>query len=82
MMVVFSELHDLSTFERSLNTTLITLILKKVNVVEVKDFRPISLVGNAYKIMAKVLANQLSMVLEDIISTPQSMFVKGRQIMD
>jgi hypothetical protein len=72
----------LGTFERSLNATLITLILKKVDVVEVKDFQPISLVGSAYKIMAKVLANRLSMVLEDIISTPQNAFVKGRQITD
>uniref|UniRef100_A0A2N9F693 Uncharacterized protein n=1 Tax=Fagus sylvatica TaxID=28930 RepID=A0A2N9F693_FAGSY len=41
MMVVFSELHDLSTFERSLNTTLITLILKKVNVVEGDTLSPL-----------------------------------------
>ena len=49
---------------------------------ELKDFRPISLVGVVYKIIAKVLANRLKMVLGKIISETQNTFVKGRQIMD
>jgi hypothetical protein len=65
-----------------LNATFLTLIPKKINPVEVRDFRPISMVGSVYKILAKVFANKLSMVLEDIISTPQNAFVKGRRITD
>jgi hypothetical protein len=50
--------------------------------VDLKDFRPISLVSGVYKIIAKVLANRLRRVVEKIISNPQNAFVKGRQILD
>jgi hypothetical protein len=47
-----------------------------------KDFRPISLVGSLYKIIAKVLANRLKEVLNKVISKTQSAFIKERQILD
>ena len=46
------------------------------------DFRPISLVGSVYKILAKVLANRLKEVLDQLISESQNNFVGGRQILD
>ena len=49
---------------------------------EIKDFRPISLVGGVYKILAKVLASRLCMVLGELISAPQNAFVLNRQILD
>ena len=49
---------------------------------EIKDFRPISLVGGIYKIIAKVLANRMRRVMDKIISKPQHAFVKERQILD
>ncbi|KAL6504597.1 hypothetical protein OROHE_023355 [Orobanche hederae] len=42
---------------------------------ELKEFRPISLVGGSYKILSK---KRLSEVLENLISKEQSAFVKGR----
>uniref|UniRef100_A0A2N9HEY0 Reverse transcriptase domain-containing protein n=1 Tax=Fagus sylvatica TaxID=28930 RepID=A0A2N9HEY0_FAGSY len=77
-----NEFYDQGIFEKSLNATFICLIPKKPGAVELKDFRPISLVGSVYKIMAKVLANRLSLVLAKIISSPQNAFVKERQILD
>ena len=68
-------------FEKSLNATFITLIPKKNAAIEVKDFRPISLVGGGggcYKIIAKVLATKLRTVMEDIISASQNAFVRNR----
>ena len=53
-----------------------------MDVVEVKDFQPISLVGGIYKIISKVLANQLHRVAHGLISDSQNAFVKGRQILD
>jgi len=38
--------------------------------------------GGVYKIVAKVLAKRLKMVVEKIISKPQNTFIKGRQILD
>lgn len=58
------------------------MIPKKADAIEVKDFRPISLVGSVYKIIAKVLANRLRLVLEKIVSDSQNAFVRGRQILD
>jgi hypothetical protein len=49
---------------------------------EIKDFRPISLMGGIYKIIAKVLANRIRKVMDRVISKPQNAFVKGRQILD
>ena len=46
-----------------MNATFISLIPKKSDVVEVRDFWPISLIGEVYKIIAKVLSNKLKMVL-------------------
>ena len=50
--------------------------------VEIKDFKPISLVGGIYKIISKVLANRFRKVAHGLISGSQNAFVKGRQILD
>ena len=78
IMVVFQNFHTQAVFEKSLNASLLALIPKKMDVVEVKDFRPISLVGGIYKIISKVLANQLRRVAHGLISDSQNAFVKGR----
>ena len=57
IMNVFHIFHAHAVFEKSLNATFLALIPKKIDVVDVKAFRPISLVGGLYKITAKVLAN-------------------------
>ncbi|GJX42295.1 RNA-directed DNA polymerase, eukaryota, reverse transcriptase zinc-binding domain protein [Tanacetum coccineum] len=48
----------------------------------IKDFRPISLIGSLYKIIAKILANRLVGVLDNIVSEVQSAFIADRQILD
>ena len=82
LMAVFHHFFAKVQFEKSLNATFITLIPKKNEAIEVKDFRPISLVWGVYKIIAKVLANRLRTVMEDIISTSQNAFVRSWQILD
>nr|GEX73061.1 RNA-directed DNA polymerase, eukaryota, reverse transcriptase zinc-binding domain protein [Tanacetum cinerariifolium]GEX86564.1 RNA-directed DNA polymerase, eukaryota, reverse transcriptase zinc-binding domain protein [Tanacetum cinerariifolium]GEX87187.1 RNA-directed DNA polymerase, eukaryota, reverse transcriptase zinc-binding domain protein [Tanacetum cinerariifolium] len=49
------------------DSSFITLIPKVPNANMVKDFRPISLIGSLYKVIAKVLANRLVTVLDDIV---------------
>nr|GEV45261.1 nucleotide-binding alpha-beta plait domain-containing protein [Tanacetum cinerariifolium] len=50
------------------NSSFIALIPKVPGANLVKDFRPISLIGSLYKIIAKVLANRLVRVLGDIVN--------------
>ncbi|GJT57077.1 RNA-directed DNA polymerase, eukaryota, reverse transcriptase zinc-binding domain protein [Tanacetum coccineum] len=64
------------------NSSFITLIPKVPNASMVKEFRPISLIGSLYKIIAKVLANRMVMVLNDLVNEIQSAFVADRQILD
>nr|GEY18578.1 RNA-directed DNA polymerase, eukaryota [Tanacetum cinerariifolium] len=66
----------------SCNASFIALIPKIPDANLVKDFRPISLIGSIYKIIAKILANRLVTVLGDIVNEVQSAFIVGRQIMD
>ena len=57
VLAVFEEFFQHYKFEKSLNATFIALISKKNGASNIKDFRPISLVGSVYKILSKVLAN-------------------------
>ena len=82
VMDFFDYFHRHSVFERFLNASFLTLIPKKCNAVNIKDFRPISLVGSVYKLLSKVLANRLRVDLENLTSESQNSFVGGRQILD
>ena len=58
------------------------LIPKKSGVDDLGDFRPISLLGGLYKLLAKVLANRLKKVVGNVVSISQNAFVRERQILD
>ena len=68
VMDFFDYFHRHSVFEWSMNALFFTSIPKKCNVVNIKDFHPINLVGSVYKLLSKVLANRLRAVLDNLIS--------------
>ena len=72
VMDFFDYFHRHSMFERSLNASFLTLIPKKCNAVNIKDFHPISLVGSVFKLLSKVLANRLRVVLDNLIFETQN----------
>ncbi|GKU96042.1 hypothetical protein SLEP1_g9323 [Rubroshorea leprosula] len=47
-----------------------------------EEYRPISLIGVMYKILAKLLANRLKKVLQGTIGEQQMACLSGRQLMD
>nr|GEW55332.1 RNA-directed DNA polymerase, eukaryota [Tanacetum cinerariifolium] len=69
--------HD--KFPKGGNSSFIALIPKLQDAKLVKDFRPISLIGSLYKIIAKVLLNRLVGVLKGLVNEVQSAFVSDRQ---
>ena len=81
-MGFFKEFHDHNCFVKSLNVTFLVLIPKKGGVEDLRDFRPISLVGGLYKWLTKVLANRLKLMVGKVVSKAQNAFVEGRQILD
>jgi hypothetical protein len=64
-MAVFREFNGKRRFEKSINATFISIIPKKVGAVDIKDFRPFSVVSLVYKMISMVLANRLKQVLEN-----------------
>ncbi|KAL6345965.1 hypothetical protein AAG906_025245 [Vitis piasezkii] len=82
IMDLFKEFFVQKSFAKSLNTTFLVLIPKKGGAEDLGEFRPISLLGGLYKLVAKVLANRLKKVLGKVVSMDQNAFVRGRQILD
>ena len=82
IMGLFRYFHEHGIFIRSLNSTFMVLIPKRGGVEDLKDFRPISLTGSIYKLIAKVLANRLKKVMNKLVNSAQNAFVEGRQILD
>nr|GEW97809.1 RNA-directed DNA polymerase, eukaryota [Tanacetum cinerariifolium] len=48
----------------------------------VSDYRPISLIGSFYKVVTKILATCLSVVISELIFDVQTAFFPSRQILD
>ena len=82
ILEMFKEFYDYNIFLKSLNNTFLVLLPKKGGAEDLGDFRPISLLGGLYKLLAKVLANRLKKVIGKVVSLDQNTFVTGRQILD
>lgn len=65
-----------------LNKALIILLPKVDIAVDIKDFRPISLIHSFTKILAKDLATQISPLIPELVAPNQSAFIAGRSMLD
>lgn len=70
------------SFPANLNDTTLVLIPKKDNSERMMRLCPIALCNVLYKILAKVLANRLKVILPNVITENQSAFIPGRNISD
>ena len=68
VMGFFRDFHNHGRFVKSLNATFLVLMPKKGGVEDLKDFKPISLVGSLYKLLVKVLANRLKKMISKVVS--------------
>jgi hypothetical protein len=65
-----------------INKGIITLIPKSGDRARLNNWRPITLLGSIYMILAKILVNRLRSVLNEVIRPNQTGFVEGRCILD
>ncbi|XP_038695403.1 uncharacterized protein LOC119992679 [Tripterygium wilfordii] len=68
--------------ESDVNLTHIALIPKTKEALKVSEFRPISLCNVSYKIISKILANRLGLILHKCVRGNQSAFIIDRLITD
>ncbi|GAU48811.1 hypothetical protein TSUD_406440 [Trifolium subterraneum] len=80
--IMFDQFHGNECLPKGICSYFLTLIPKVSSPQALGDFRPISLLGCLYKLIAKVLAARLSKVLDELIPNSQSAFLKGRQLVD
>lgn len=78
----FAHFHATGRLVKGGNSSFIVFVPKKDNPQRVEEYRPISLIGCVYKILAKVLCNRLRLVLDPLISNNQSTFIQVRHILD
>ena len=75
---VYNDCLSRGSLSFSQRTGLITLLYKKNDKLDTKNWRPISLLCTDYKILAKVLTNRLKLVLSTVVSPSQTCGVPGR----
>ena len=80
--IMFDQFHANEVLPKGMLAYFVTLIPKVSSPLDSKEYRPISLLGCLYKLLAKVLARRLAAVMNFIISTSQSTFLKGRNLVD
>ncbi|XP_029146965.1 uncharacterized protein [Arachis hypogaea] len=64
------------------NVSWVALAPKFIGAKEIKDLRPISMVGCVYKVILKVLVRRMRSVMPALVGETQSAFVQGRKIHD
>ncbi|XP_071712558.1 uncharacterized protein [Rutidosis leptorrhynchoides] len=82
LLAAINSFWEYGEISKGCNASFITLVPKKSNPVSLNEYRPISLIGSYYKIIAKLLSNRLKKVVPKLVSSEHSAFIKGRNILD
>lgn len=82
LLALFHSFYNNNLDISRLNLAYISLIPKKEGASESKYFRLISLLNSPYKIIAKVLSNHLRLILDQLVDSSQTTFVKQRSTID
>lgn len=80
--LVLKHIFATNTLSSSQYNAILTLLYKKGEREDIRNWRPISLQNVDYKIITKILAECLKKVLPSIIHTDQKGFVQGRNIQE
>jgi hypothetical protein len=64
------------------NFALIAIIPKEKDAWTMNKFRPISLLNYSYKFFTKVLTNRIGVIVDRLVASNQTVFIKGRYILE
>lgn len=79
---MFKDFHEGELNIYRINFALLTLIPKENNARHMSKFRPLSLLNCSYMIFTKVLNNRLAKIIDRLIGSNQTAFIKGGYILD
>jgi hypothetical protein len=82
LLQAFSAMFRKGEMSEWTNKSLITLIPKYGDHAKIGNWRPITLLGSLYKILAKTLARRLQDLLSNVMRLNQTGFVEGRSILN
>lgn len=83
VMNAFNTFWELDTRSFILINDAYMILLRKTDQpVEIRDYRPISLIHSFGKLVTKCLAKRLGTVLDNLVRQNQTAFIKGRCILD
>ncbi|XP_071688628.1 uncharacterized protein [Rutidosis leptorrhynchoides] len=75
LVEVVNNFWSTGEFSKGCSSSFITLIPKKTDPVSLNEYRPISLIGSFYKIIAKLLSIRIRKVIPDLVGFEQSAFI-------
>jgi hypothetical protein len=82
LMSMFDDLYNGNLDLYKLNFALITIIPKEKDARTMNKFRLISLLNCSYKIFTKVLTNRVGQVVDRLVASNQTSFIKARYILE
>ncbi|GJY92501.1 RNA-directed DNA polymerase, eukaryota [Tanacetum coccineum] len=78
----FEEKEDRKEISRGCNSSFMALIPKVADPIGLSEYRPISLIGGYYKIIAKILAERIKLVIGKLVGEVQNAFIGERFILN
>lgn len=81
-IIAVQAFFDKGFLPKGVNSTILALIPKRTEATEMKDYRPISLCNVFYKVISKIIANRLKVILPQFVAANQSAFVSERLLIE
>lgn len=82
LLGVYEEAFEVGTLGKEINKGVIKIFPKSGDKYHVKNQRPVTLLNFSYKILAKLLAKRIVGMLNNIVFVYQTIFIKGRYILE
>ena len=79
---VFRQIEATGELLDSMMIGIVSIIYKKGDRDSLENYRPLSMLNNDYKILARVLANRIKGVIGTVVGNTQAYSIPGRDIAD